>query len=180
MTGLNAGYRVYQVDSKTFSVTGAQTYIANMSNSLVWTKPVWEFEYDTRDVYADSEAADSGATDTNAVEGDDEQIQPRGIPWPATSPLNATFWHLVTEKMLADAASSSSSSSSGSPSLLDLYNRLESKSSSQVVRRGGGETSPEQKICFLRAGSGALGNQCRNQFGGRDARGLRERAFGML
>jgi sphingomyelin phosphodiesterase len=77
LTGNNAGYQLYQVDSKTFSVTGVQTYFANVSESLTWTKPVWQFEYDARDVYGP------------AVKG-----------WPRTSPLNATFWDDVTKTML--------------------------------------------------------------------------------
>lgn len=58
---------------------GVQSYFANMSDSLDWTAPVWEFEYDARDTYS--------------VEA---------IGWPATSPLNATFYHLVTEQMLVN------------------------------------------------------------------------------
>lgn len=79
LTGNNAGYQLYQVDAKTFSVTGVQTYFANVSESLTWTKPVWQFEYDTRTVYGP------------AVSG-----------WPKTSPLNATFWNDVTKTMLTN------------------------------------------------------------------------------
>ncbi|KIV80215.1 hypothetical protein PV11_07731 [Exophiala sideris] len=171
LTGLNAGYRVYQVDAKTFSVMGAQTYIANISNSLVWKKPVWEFEYDTRKAYADD--ADEGEAE---VEGDANAAT--RVSWPSTSPLNATFWHRVTEKMLSQSNSDSNSDSSPS-SLLDLYNTYESKSSSAKTRRGAGDISPVQKVCFIRAGSWALGSQC-NKGLGNDARGERERAFGMV
>jgi sphingomyelin phosphodiesterase len=79
LTGNNAGYQLYQVDAKTFSITGVQTYFANVSESLTWTKPVWQFEYDARDTYAP------------AVSG-----------WPKSSPLNATFWDKVTSTMLTD------------------------------------------------------------------------------
>ncbi|KAK4937114.1 hypothetical protein LTR10_022166 [Elasticomyces elasticus] len=167
LTGLNSGYRVYQVDAKTFSVMGAQTYIANISNSLTWKKPVWEFEYDTRNAYADD--ADEGEA---GAEGDANAAT--RVSWPSTSPLNATFWHRVTEKML-----SQSNSDSDAHSLLDLYNTYESKSSSAKTRRGAGDLTSVQKVCFIRAGSWALGREC-NKGLGNDARGERERAFGMV
>jgi sphingomyelin phosphodiesterase len=81
LTGNNAGYQLYQVDAKTFSVTGIQTYIANVSESLTWTRPVWQFEYDARTVYAPAVQVASGG-------------------WPRSSPLNATFWDAVTQTML--------------------------------------------------------------------------------
>lgn len=172
LTGLNSGYRVYQIDAKTFSVMGAQTYFANMSNSLAWKQPVWEFEYDSRGAYSAGEEEAQAEVDSNASDA-------KGVPWPLTSPLNATFWHHVTDKMLSQSKSTLDSTSSSSSSLLDLYNTYESKSSSAKTRRGAGDISPEQKVCFIRAGSWALGNQCKNEFGS-DARGDRERAFGMV
>ena len=76
LTGNNAGWRVYEVDAKTFSVVGAQTYLANVSASNTWTTAQWEFEYDTRAVY-------------------DPQSK-----WGKNDPLNATFWNNVTAQML--------------------------------------------------------------------------------
>ncbi|KAI9666920.1 MAG: hypothetical protein M1831_001425 [Alyxoria varia] len=76
LPGLNAGYQRLQVDSKTFSVMGVQTYIANISQSLEWTTPEWKFEYDARETYNIG-----------------------GVNWPNTSPLNATFYDKVTAEM---------------------------------------------------------------------------------
>jgi hypothetical protein len=76
LTGNNAGWRMYQVDSITFEVVGIQTYFANVSESLMWTTPEWRLEYDTRTVY-----------DPNNT-------------WPSSAPLNGTFWHKVTNDML--------------------------------------------------------------------------------
>jgi hypothetical protein len=78
ITNNNAGWRVYQIDSKTFSVVGHQTYIANISESHFWSAPVWQFEYDARSTY-----------------------DPTG-KWPTDAPLNATFWHNVTTQMLTN------------------------------------------------------------------------------
>jgi sphingomyelin phosphodiesterase len=83
LTGNNAGYQLYQVDAATFSITGIQTYFANVSESLTWTVPEWKFEYDARAAY--------GAA-----------ASPNGT-WPANAPLNATFWDGVTKSMLTNA-----------------------------------------------------------------------------
>ena len=80
LTGNNAGYQLYQVDDKTFEVTGIQTYFANVSESLTWTTPVWKFEYDARSTY-----------NVNGT-------------WPANAPLNATFWNDVTYSMLSNTS----------------------------------------------------------------------------
>ncbi|OAP58414.1 hypothetical protein AYL99_07504 [Fonsecaea erecta] len=189
LTGLNSGFRIYQIDATTFSVMGAQTYFANMSDSLSWTKPVWEFEYDTRHVYSIVDGDESeNEHDDDHDSGDESTSAPsshgHGISWPSTAPLNATFWHLVTEKMLNGSSSSSSSTHDGgdddakrSP-LLQLYERHESKSSTHPDRRiSGGTGNPAQKVCFLRAGSGYLGQACKEKYGGEDARSHRQREF---
>lgn len=161
---------------------GAQTYFANISNSLHWSRPEWEFEYDTREAY--SVRPRGGAKAGDAEANVDGTVKP-GIPWPSKAPLNATFWHLVTEEMLNDTQSVSTSSSASSRDsdttspLLDLYKTYEAKSSSSNFRRGGEATSPEQKVCYIRAGSGALGSRCRERFGA-DNRGVREQAFGIV
>ena len=78
ITNNNAGWRVYQIDAKTFSVLNHQTYFANISNSHFWSEPVWEFEYDARATY--------------------DPLQ----KWGANDPLNVTFWDGVTKQMLND------------------------------------------------------------------------------
>ncbi|KAF2236806.1 hypothetical protein EV356DRAFT_481645 [Viridothelium virens] len=123
LTGYNAGYQLYQVDAKTFSVTGIQTYFANVSDSLNWHTPVWDFEYDARETY-----------DVNGT-------------WPAGAPLNATFWDGVTYNMLRNH------------SLVERYNFLETKSS-VVTKSCNTAACAEQKVCYIRSGSAALGRAC--------------------
>ncbi|KAK5045799.1 hypothetical protein LTR84_008892 [Exophiala bonariae] len=173
LTGLNAGYRVYQVDNKTFEVLGAQTYFANISNSLKWTMPVWELEYDARSAYSIVDKSPFGqnpgvARPVNhghkprgswSIDDDLPGYNPR-VPWPIDSPLNATFWHRVTESMLEDSDSPQS--------LLKLYNHYETKSTSSAFHRGFVAVSAEQKVCFLRAGTSADGTRCRKFYGGDD------------
>ena len=81
LTGNNAGYQLYQVDAKTFSVTGIQTYFANVSEANSWTAPVWQFEYDALSTYGPA--------------------YPKGA-WPKGAPLNATFWDGITTAMLSN------------------------------------------------------------------------------
>lgn len=81
LTGLNAGYQLYQVDAETYSVMDIQTYFANVSESNTWTTPVWQFEYDARKAYG-----------PGVMNGS----------WPSTAPLNATFFNMLTESMLTN------------------------------------------------------------------------------
>lgn len=95
-----------------------------MSNSLDWTTPEWQFEYDAREAYADSS-------------------------WPTDAPLNASFFHDLTERMLKNHT------------LVDMYNKFETKSSSAPRNRGGPPAGPEELVCYLRSGNGELGTRCR-------------------
>jgi sphingomyelin phosphodiesterase len=128
LTGNNAGWRLYQVDSKTFEVVNFQTYFANVSAANSWTTPVWEFEYDARAEY-----------------------DPSG-QWPATAPLNATFWDSVTTKMLSNIT------------MVERYNLLETKSSI-VTKNCSTQACASQKVCYIRSGSAALGIACGSSSG---------------
>ncbi|KAJ9660700.1 hypothetical protein H2198_002443 [Neophaeococcomyces mojaviensis] len=129
LTNLNAGYALYQVDSTTFQITGLQTYFANISQSLSWTTPVWQFEYDARTVYGSAATNQSGSA------------------WPANAPLNATFWHGVTETMLKNST------------LVQQYSLFETKSS-VLTKNCTSAACARQKVCYIRSGSAALGRAC--------------------
>jgi Calcineurin-like phosphoesterase len=125
LTNVNSGFRMYEVDTGDFSVYEAYTYYADVSsfstlNTSV-TGPVFELEYSTREAYQ--------------------------IGWPADAPLNATYWHRVTEAMLANH------------SMVSLFNTYEGKSS--VKSPNCTNTACAQaKVCYMRSGSVALGTQC--------------------
>ena len=123
LTGNNAGYQLYTVDAKTFEITDIKTYFANVSESLTWDEPVWKFEYDARSIY-----------NVNHT-------------WPATSPLNATFWNDVTYSMLSNQ------------SLVQTYNLFETKSS-VVTKYCTTKACAQQKVCYIRSGSSELGYHC--------------------
>lgn len=125
LTNLNSGYRTYEVDTGDFSVYNAYTYFSNVSaNAAInasQTGPVWEFEYSTRDTYP--------------------------IGWPKDAPLNATYWHRVTEAMAANH------------SLVSTHNTLQGKSSVKSPNCTSNACA-EAKICYMRSANVALGRSC--------------------
>ncbi|KAF4573281.1 hypothetical protein EYR36_007792 [Pleurotus pulmonarius] len=83
-TNMNSGFRVYEVDSATFEVLDAHTWRSDVStfpglDSQLELGPTYAYEYNTRETYG-------------------KTIQ----DWGANDPLNATWWHRVTEAMEAD------------------------------------------------------------------------------
>lgn len=140
LTGLNAGYQLYQIDSKTFEVMGTQTYFANVSDSLNWVTPEWRFEYDTRSTY--SNAAAAGLHKNSKSSGS----------WPTSAPLNATFWQGVSESMLSNQT------------LVELYNELETKRS-VVTQSCSTSACAKQKVCYIRGSNAALGRSCGSKNG---------------
>lgn len=124
LSGLNAGWTLYQVDARSFEVLGWQAYVANVSEANAWAEPEWRFEYDARAAYD--------------VDG----------AWPRDAPLNATFWHGVTERMLEDGGA-----------LVEKYNLFETKSS-VLTKNCSTVACVEQKVCYIRSGSTVLGDLC--------------------
>ncbi|OCB86070.1 hypothetical protein A7U60_g6968 [Sanghuangporus baumii] len=80
-SNLNSGFRVYEVDSSTFEVLDAHTWKSDVSvfpdlDHQITFGPTFTYEYSTRDTYG-----------TNIT------------GWGPNDPLNATWWHRVTEVM---------------------------------------------------------------------------------
>lgn len=130
LTNLNSGYRMYEVDTGDFSIYDAYTFYSDVSSFPALDGglhgPVYEFEYSTRDAYP--------------------------IGWPEEAPLNATYWHAVTEAMLANH------------SLVTQFNTYQGKSSVQTPNCTNAACA-EAKVCYMRSGSVALGTQCPQGFG---------------
>ncbi|KAJ6611473.1 Metallo-dependent phosphatase-like protein [Mycena sp. CBHHK59/15] len=133
LTNLNSGFRMYEVDSGTFDILDAYTWKSNVNSfpaldSQVEFGPTYAFEYSTRDTYGAS------------------------IPWAASDPLNATWWHLVTEAMQANS------------SLVTTFNELQGKGSVLVPPCIGDCITA--KICYMRSGSASVAKQnCAAGFG---------------
>ncbi|KAJ7721427.1 Metallo-dependent phosphatase [Mycena maculata] len=127
-TNLNSGFRMYEVDSATFDIMDAYTWRADVNtfkelDSQIEFGPTYAFEYSTRDTYGPS-----------IVGG-----------WASSDPLNATFWHLVTEAMEANS------------SIVTTFNTLQGKGS--VLTPACTGDCATAKICYLRSGSAAIAKQ---------------------
>jgi hypothetical protein len=131
LTNVNAGYRMYEVDTGDFSVYNAYTYYSDVSTypsiNASETGPVFKFEYSTRDAY---------------------RLTPA---WPANAPLNATYWHLVTEAMEVDR------------SMISKFNAYQGRMSVKSPNCTSNACAAA-KVCYMRSGSVALGRSCAQGF----------------
>ncbi|EMD32798.1 hypothetical protein CERSUDRAFT_161311 [Gelatoporia subvermispora B] len=123
LTNLNSGFRMYEVDSATFDIVNAYTWRADVNSfseldNQTKSGPAYVLEYDTRETY--------GST----------------IGFGPHDPLNATWWHLVTEAMEANN------------SLVATFNTLQGKESALTAACTG--DCIKARICYMRSGSASL------------------------
>ncbi|KAH9838385.1 sphingomyelin phosphodiesterase [Rhodofomes roseus] len=124
LTDYNAGFRVYEVDSGTFEVLDSYTWYADVNSfpgldGQAAYGPEFQFEYSARDIYGSA------------------------VPdWGPNDPLNATWWHRVTEAMESDSA------------LVETYTKLMTKSSVKTPPCTG--SCINQTICAIRSGSASI------------------------
>ncbi|KAK5676882.1 hypothetical protein LTS10_010646 [Elasticomyces elasticus] len=132
LTNLNSGFRMYEVDTGSFDIYEAYTWYADVNSFPALANsssgPTFKFEYSTRETYGPAAG------------------------WPEDAPLNATFWHAVTEAMEDDY------------SLVSTFNTLEGKTSVKSPNCTC-DACAEAKICYMRSGSVALGRACPQGFG---------------
>lgn len=132
LTNLNSGFRLYEVDTGTFDIYDAYTFYADVSSfpSLANSThgPTFQFEYSTRAAYGPA------------------------ANWSESDPLNATFWHAVTEAMEEDY------------SLASTFNSYEGKLS-VMTPNCTSEACARAKVCYIRSGSTALGRACPQGYG---------------
>ena len=100
LTFLNSGFRFYEVDTGSFDIMNAYTFISNVTSNVALDTqnvvgPTFSLEYDTRGAYGGN------------------------ISWPASAPLNATWWELVVQQFERE------------PALLEKFHAYQSKSSTQ-------------------------------------------------
>jgi hypothetical protein len=134
-THYNAGWQLYSVDTSTFTIVNAKNFFANISNTADFpaSGPEWEFENDARETY------DTAGT------------------WPKTAPLNATFWHDVTERMLSEVESSGNGTSG--LGMVNTYISHEFKSSVEA-QLCTDEACAVDTICLIRSGSAGIARGC--------------------
>ncbi|KAF8622021.1 hypothetical protein AX15_007311 [Amanita polypyramis BW_CC] len=130
LTKVNSGLRLYEVDTGDFNIYESYTYYSDVATypTLNGTGPTFQFEYSTRDAYGPSAG------------------------WDTNDPLNATFWHKVTEAMESDGT------------LVSLHNTFQGKMSVKTPPCTSVQCQTA-KICYMRSGSVALGNQCPRGYG---------------
>lgn len=130
LTNLNSGLRMYDVDTGSFEIYDAYTWYSDVSSfphlNVSSTGPTFRYEYSTRDAY--------------------------NISWPADAPLNATYWHAVTEAMEGDI------------SLVEKFNTFQGKSSIMTPNCTS-VACQKAKVCYMRSGSAALGRACPQGYG---------------
>ncbi|KAL5118164.1 hypothetical protein ACEQ8H_003999 [Pleosporales sp. CAS-2024a] len=130
LKNLNSGFRLYEVDTGDFNIYDAWTFTSPVSAyaNLSSTGPTFSLEYSTREAYGP------------------------GAEWAAKDPLNATFWHRVTEAMERNRT------------LVSLFNTYQGKSSIQSPNCTS-DACAQAKVCYIRSGSVALGQSCPQGFG---------------
>lgn len=130
LTNVNSAFRSYSVDTGDWNVYDAYTFYSDVEafSSLNTTGPTFEFEYNTRDTYGPS------------------------INWPATAPLNATFWHEVSEQIAKNTT------------LASIFNTYQGKSSVKSPNCTN-VACAQAKACYMRSGSVALGQKCPQGYG---------------
>jgi hypothetical protein len=126
-TNLNSGFRMYEVDTHSFDVMNAYTFYADVNSfpklDSTVAGPAYKFEYSTRETYP-------------VIGG-----------WPSSAPLNATYWHKVTEAMEANHT------------LISIHNTYQGKTSVKSPNCTS-DACAQAKICYMRSGSVALGSSC--------------------
>jgi sphingomyelin phosphodiesterase len=134
LTNLNSGFRVYEVDSATFDILDAHTWRSDVNSfpeldGQTSSGPAYVYEYNTRETYGGD------------ITG-----------WGLDDPLNATWWHLVTEQMEAN------------PSLVATFNEYQGKQSVLTPNCTG--ECITARICYMRSGSASIAIQnCPRGFG---------------
>lgn len=125
LKNLNSGFRLYEVDTGNFNIYDAWTFTSPVDSyaNLTSTGPTYSLEYSTRDAYGPAAG------------------------WSIDAPLNATFWHRVTEAMEKNRT------------LVSLFNTYQGKSSVQSPNCTS-DACAAAKICYMRSGSVALGQSC--------------------
>lgn len=124
LTNYNSGFRMYEVDSGTFEILDSYTWFADVNSfpeldGQTEFGPTYKFEYSARETYGSS------------ISG-----------WGPNDPLNATWWHLVTEAMENDT------------SLVTTFNTYQGKSSIRSPACTG--ECVTAKICYIRSASASL------------------------
>jgi sphingomyelin phosphodiesterase len=129
LQNLNSGFRMYEVDSGNFNVMDAHTWYSNVTaypelDGQTEFGPSYHYEYSYREAYG-----------TNIT------------GWGPNDPLNATWFHKVTEQFELY------------PSLIDDFHQRQGRQST-YSNNCTSTVCTDAKLCYMRSGTAAQGQAC--------------------
>ncbi|CDS82387.1 related to acid sphingomyelinase [Sporisorium scitamineum] len=142
---VNPAVRIMHINATTYEVMDYHQFYTRVPTfpDLPSTShgPIYEYLYSARSAYGNFTASNANSTHPVA----------NGI-WPATAPLNATFWAKLTEEMAVrkDLVQQ-----------FTVYQGRNSPKSPKCVTAD----CVKAKICYMQSGSAILGKQCPQGFG---------------
>lgn len=149
LSRVNPSLVYYSVDPETYEVFDSETYNADLSTfeglPEVGTGPAWQRLFSAREAYSNFSSYVADRPKEAAIYG----MSSSNTTWPASSPLNATFWSLLTEEM------------ERRPELMQLFTRYQGRNSTMQGPDCDSKECLEAKICYMRSGSAVLGKQCK-------------------
>ncbi|WFD04554.1 hypothetical protein MOBT1_003265 [Malassezia obtusa] len=143
LNNVQPSLRVYEVDPETYEVMDYMQYYTPVDEfgQRRDAGPTWRLLYRARETYASFAASVRAKTYAAPV-----TLDAHGR-WPASAPLNASFWAAVTDEMEAR------------PALLELHHAYQSRKSPRAPPCAT-RACHAAKLCYMRSGCSALGRQC--------------------
>lgn len=144
-SNVNSAVRIYTVDPETYEVHDYDQFYTQVNDfpGLPESQhgPVWNHLYSAREAYSNfSSSAVSGSVANGTV-----KLTKDG-QWPQDAPLNATFWSALTDEM---------------EKRNELVTQFRHFTGRDSPRSPGCDAGCIQaNICYMRSGSGPLGQQC--------------------
>ena len=102
--------------------------------------PVWRHLYSAREAYSNFSVSTAAGNYSGQVPLADGQ-------WPASAPLNATFWAALADEMRAR------------PALVDAFRERQGRNSPRA-RQCADQACRDAMVCYMRAADGVEGKRC--------------------
>lgn len=144
LTNMNPGIRVLEIDPETYEMMDYHQYYTPLQNvqNVTETKHglVWYRLYSARETYSNFSASEKTGNYSAPVQLENGK-------WPASAPLNASFWSAVADEVIAR------------PQLATQFNTYQGRNSPLSPPCNTLECAIA-KSCYMRSGSFALGHAC--------------------
>ena len=147
LTNVQPSLRIYEVDPETYEVMDYHQYFTPVTafQNLTDQGPIWHELYTARATYGNFSASAAANKYVAGVPLDN------GV-WPASAPLNASFWAALTDEMEVR------------PELVELHNLYQGRNSPRSPSCDTQECQAA-KVCYMRSGSSSLGRACPKGYG---------------